>query len=194
MASTRQRIIETLHMQRLATAREIGRLLQITPADARYHLVTLLQEGVIVPAGSSPAQGRGRPAQRYSLRSLARPERYDLLAPALLAEALKTLPTSEQESLLRHAMRGLAGEQKPSGSLTKRLVSAIQRLNELGYAARWEARLAAPHLILERRPFEALITGLPATFELDVYLLEALLGAPVRRIGEGGVYEVGKRL
>ncbi len=79
-------------MQRFATAREIGRLLQITPADARYHLVTLLQEGVIVPAGSSPAQGRGRPAQRYSLTSLTRPERYDLLAPALLAEALKVTP------------------------------------------------------------------------------------------------------
>ena len=193
MPSTRQRVIETLHMQRFATAREIGHLLQITPADARHHLVTLLQEGVIVPAGISPAQGRGRPGQRYSLASLARPERYDLLAPALLAEALKVLPTSEQESFLRCAMRGLAGEQKPSGSLTKRLVGAIQRLNELGYAARWEARLAAPHLILERRPFEALFTGLPGTAELDVYLLEALLGAPVRRIGEGGVYEVGKR-
>jgi predicted ArsR family transcriptional regulator len=192
MPSTRQRVIETLQMQRLATAREIGRLLQITPADARHHLVSLLQEGVIVPVGSSPAQGRGRPAQRYSLRSLARPERYDLLAPALLAEALKGLPTSEQESFLRRAMGSLAGEHKPSGSLTKRLVGAIQRLNELGYAARWEARAAAPHLILERRPFEALMTGLPGTVELDVYLLETLLGAPVRRIGEGGIYEVGR--
>ena len=194
MTSTRQRVIETLQLQRAATAREIGRLLQITPADARHHLVNLLLEGVIVPAGSSPTQGRGRPAQRYSLAVLARPERADLLAPPLFAEALERLPVPQQERFLRRVMARLAPEQKPSGSLTRRLVGAIQRLDELGYVARWEARPDAPHLILERRPFEALAAGQPGAYDLDVYLLEALLDTSVTRLGEGSVYVVGKRL
>jgi predicted ArsR family transcriptional regulator len=193
MPSTRQRVIETLQAQRTATASEIGRALQITPADARHHLATLLLEGVIVPIGRQTAQGRGRPAQRYSLASLAHPDHYELLAPALLAEALEHIPTSERESFQRNALARLAGEQKPTGSLTTRLVGAIQRLNELGYSARWEAHASAPHLILDQCPFKSLVDGINGANELDIYLLEALLNAPVRRIGQGWMYEVGKR-
>jgi len=192
MKSTRQRVLEILGAQRGATAREISRLLQITPADARHHLATLLQEGAIIPIGNPTGQGRGRPAQRYCLASLARHSNYELLAPALLVEALERIPGSDQESFLRSAMRRLAGERKPSGSLTARLVGTIQRLNELGYPARWEAHLAGPHLILERQPFEELLAKHAAAAELDIYLLEALLGTPVRRI-DGGLYVVGKR-
>ena len=89
-------------------------------------------------------------------------------------------------------MRRLAGERKPSGSLTARLVGTIQRLNELGYPARWEAHAAGPHLILESQPFDELSAQHPAATKLDIYLLEALLGAPVKRI-DGGLYVVGKR-
>ena len=88
-------------------------------------------------------------------------------------------------------MRRLAGERKPSGSLTARLVGTIQRLNELGYPARWEAHAAGPHLILENQPFAELSEN-AGVGELDVYLLEALLGAAVKRI-DGGLYVVGKR-
>ena len=111
--------------------------------------------------------------------------------PALLVEALARIPGSDQERFLRSAMARLAGERRPAGSLTARLVEAIQRLNELGYPARWEARLAGPHLILEKRPFTELSEHAGAG-ELDIYLLEALLGVAVRRIEGGHVYVVGK--
>jgi predicted ArsR family transcriptional regulator len=192
MKSTRQRVLEVLAGQRTATAREISHLLQITPADARHHLANLLQEGAVVPVGNPSGEGRGRPAQRYSLASLARHVDYELLAPALLVEALARIPAPGQESFLRAALGRLAGERKPSGNLTARLVSAIQRLNELGYAARWEARLGGPHLILERQPFAGLSAQHAAAADLDIYLLEALLGSPVRRIDGGNIYVVGK--
>ena len=191
MKSTRQRVLEVLGAQRGATAREISRLLQITPADARHHLTTLLHEGVIIPIGNPTGQGRGRPAQRYGPASLTRHSNYELLAPALLVEALERIPVSDQESFLRSAMARLAGERKLAGNLTARLVRTIERLNELGYPARWEARLAGPHLILERQPFAELSEHAGAA-ELDIYLLEALLGVPVRRIDGGHVYIVGK--
>ena len=192
MPSTRQRVLETLEVQRAATAAEISRLLHVTPADVRHHLAALLQEGAILPIGEPAGQGRGRPAQRYSLASLARHSDYEQLVPALLIEALARIPGTDQESFLRSAMQHLAGEHKPTGNLTARLVGTIQRLDELGYPGRWEAHAAGPHLILERRPFEELSEHAGAK-ELDVYLLEALLGVPVRRSGEGCVYVVGKR-
>jgi predicted ArsR family transcriptional regulator len=192
MKSTRQRVLDVLTEQRAATAREISRLLQITPADARHHLANLLQEGAVVPVGNLTGPGRGRPARRYGLASLARHADYELLAPALLVEALQRIPAADQESFLRQALSRLAGENQPSGNLTTRLVGAIQRLNELGYAARWEAHAAGPHLILERQPFAGLSAQHAAAADLDIYLLEALLGTPVRRIDEGSVYVVGK--
>jgi predicted ArsR family transcriptional regulator len=192
MQNTRQRVVETLRVQRAATAREIGRALQITPADARHHLTNLLKEGVIVPIGKPPGQGRGRPAQRYRLASDVQTDPYELLAPALLAEALERLPVPERDSFLRSVIARLGNYPKPSGSLTARLVGTIHHLGKLGYKSRWEARAAGPHLILERRPFEALMTRQPGSGELDVYLLEALLGAPVQRLDEQGVYEVGR--
>lgn len=193
MKSTRQRVLDVLTEQRAATPREISRLLQITPADARHHLANLLQEGAVVPVGNPTGQGRGRPARRFGLASLARHADYELLAPALLVEALQRIPASEQERFMRAALGRLVGDYKPSGNLTARLVSAIQRLNELGYAARWEAHAAGPHLILERQPFAGLSAQHAAAADLDIYLLEALLGVPVKRIEGGGVYVVGKR-
>jgi predicted ArsR family transcriptional regulator len=193
MTSTRQRVLETIGGQRAATAREISRLLQITPADARHHLAILLQEGAIVPAESPPLPGRGRPARRYRLASDVQTDPYELLAPALLAEALERIPIPEQDSFLRSVMARLENDHKPSGSLTARLVGAIQHLDELGYAARWEAHAAGPHLILERRPFEALMARVSGAGELDVYLLEALLGVSATRLDRGSVYVVGKK-
>ena len=192
MPNTRQRVLEILGDQRAATAREISRLLQITPADARHHLATLLQEGAILPIGKPTGLGRGRPAQRYGLASLARPSYYELLAPALLIEALEYIPAADQERFLRGVLQRLAGAREPSGSLTARLVGTIQRLKELGYAARWEAHAAGPHLILEQRPFEELSALHDGAGDLDIYLLEALLGVAVRRIEGGHVYVVGK--
>lgn len=200
MTSTRQRLLDYLLSQRSATAREIGRALQITPADARYHLEVLTREGLVVavPAGGvARFHARpGRPARRYGLASFGWRDNFDLLCGALLAEALADLPASGREAFLRRVAARLAAARRNewhrNASLTARLVAAIQRLNELGYPGRWEARPGAPRLILERRPFATLLEQHPEADPLDIYLIEALLGVQITRGKEEGVYVVGK--
>ena len=204
MKPTRQRILDYLASRTSATAIELSRALQVTPSDVRHHLRLLVHEGAIVPTGERPIQGRGRPAQRYRLASQPREGKFDLLASALLGESLTSLSPAGQEAFLGRVAARLAdttprpilgaaqGElrapvKEPSfrlqpSSLSVRLVRAVQCLSELGYQARWEARTEAPRLILERCPYAALLPQHPELRQLDIYLLEALLGVPVTQI------------
>ena len=59
----------------------------------------------------------------------------------------------------------------------------MQRLQALHYQARWEARPAAPRLILGRCPYRPLLPAHPELCRFDAALLEALLGAPVEQTG-----------
>ena len=204
MKPTRQRVLDYLASRTAATAIELSHALQVTPSDVRHHLRILVHEGAVVPTGERPIQGRGRPAQRYRLASQARQGKFDLLAGALLGESLTGLSPAGQEAFLRRVAARLAGTppqpvlgaaqgelrspvDRPSfhlhpSSLSARLVRAVQRLSELGYQSRWEARVEAPRLILERCPSAALLPQHPELRQLDVYLVEVLLGVPVTQI------------
>jgi predicted ArsR family transcriptional regulator len=80
------------------------------------------------------------------------------------------------EQIASHLVPG--GDRLPA-SLTHRLYQAVQRLNELGYQARWEAHSEAPRLLLGHCPYAAILPGHPELCKMDAYLLEGLLGVPV---------------
>lgn len=223
MKPTRQRILDYLASRPAATASELSLALQVTPSDVRHHLGILSDTGVIVPIGKRRIKGRGRPAQRFCLASRESEGKFDQLSSALLDESLNGLKPAGREAFLRRIAARLAGKssqpvlgttqgelhssgEEPSArhhpsSLSVRLVRAIQRLSELGYHSRWEAHREFPRLILESNPFGTLSTHHPELFQLEVYLLEALLGVPITRItrpeqeatGQAyRVFEVGK--
>lgn len=98
------------------------------------------------------------------------------LVDALLAEALELLSPPQQDAYLRRLAARLAGPIPHAANPSQRLVNAVQRLNQLGYRARWEARSAGPRLILEQRPFASLEPQQPELATLETYLIEALLG------------------
>ena len=50
-----------------SSAAEIGRFLEMTPANIRYHLAILEKEGLIQVSGTRPAGGSGRPILLYNL-------------------------------------------------------------------------------------------------------------------------------
>jgi predicted ArsR family transcriptional regulator len=67
-------------------------------------------------------------------------------------------------------------------SLTHRLYQAIQRLNQMGYQARWEAHSEAPRLLLGHCPYAAILSKHPELCQMDAYLLEELMGVPADQI------------
>jgi predicted ArsR family transcriptional regulator len=183
MKSTRQRLLDLLEKQQTATASELSRALQVTEADVRHHLAALRRAGTVASLeedgqAGRPA-GRGRPARRYRLAERALEDNYEALAGALLDEVLAREAAEARTTFLKRIAARLAGGAQPEGSLAKRLVQAAQRLNELHYQARWEARPGAPQVTLGRCPYAALLPEHPELCQMDAALLEALLGAPV---------------
>jgi predicted ArsR family transcriptional regulator len=191
MKTTRQQVIEHLHSRRQTSAQEISRVLRMTPANARHHLNTLLNEGVIEVAGQQPASGKGRPTRLYRLTQPAHRHSLDKLASTLLEELAALLPPDDHESCLGRIAARLQGEAaSPEGDargssarpLPQALFETVRRLNELNYAARWEAHARGPRLILGHCPFAAIIQEHPELCRMDAHLLEGLLGAPVQQL------------
>lgn len=192
MKPTRLRLLDYLKRHPDSTAGELARVLQLTHADVRYHLNLLCEEGAVLITGRK-RKGRGRPGRRYRLAAEAPQERSDLLAGALLAEISPGLTPPEQEALLRRIAQRLlassapgAGPRQPGprgrGLSGVDLIRAVDRLNNLGYQARWEAHFGAPSLILAHSPFASVQASFPLLRRLDDLLVESILAVPVQRV------------
>jgi predicted ArsR family transcriptional regulator len=203
--STRLRLLDFLRAHPDSTAADLARGLRLTRADVRYHLNLLLSEGVVAETGKR-VRGRGRPARSLRLTSTVNPQRFDLMANALLSVNLAGLNPKETCAYLGQiALQLIATVSPPSSStasqtaksqsLAGRLVESIARLNDLGYRARWEAHADWPRIILEHCPFSALYAEHPGLEQLDAVLLEGLLGMPVVQLssqakGLAGVHAI----
>jgi predicted ArsR family transcriptional regulator len=195
MKTTRQRILEYIRVQRVATALEIGRTLQMTGANARHHLGILQIEGLISQVGTRPASGKGRPHKLYSLAEPILGHNLDQLARALLEMWVDDLPSEERtefyarlaQKLLTNTATGQAGtgarssdERRLAGTHpTQRLNQAVALLNELHYVARWEAHALGPRIWLGHCPYLALLPDHPEICQFDGNFLGGLVGAGV---------------
>lgn len=181
MKTTRQLIFEHIQTKLIATAPEISRALDVTPANVRHHLSILVAEGAIVVVGERPPQGRGRPTLLYSVTKHASQHNLDQLSSVMLEKLLDEPSNYERQSRLREIGARMAGVDKNKQiKLTQRLYQAIQRLNEMNYQARWEARSTAPQIILGHCPYSAILAEHPELCELDKFILEELLDVRVK--------------
>jgi predicted ArsR family transcriptional regulator len=198
MKTSRQRVLEFVLSHRVVSAAELSRALQMTPANARHHLSLLAEQGLVEVVGVRPGQGKGRPAQLYSLSQRVKGNNLDRLACVLLDMVLEGLPADERPVVLRNLAERLEVASRPyerarpegqnsieapksRPNLTQRLTTAVQRLNELNYQARWEAHAQAPRLVLGHCPYAAILAAHPEICQLDAALLESLVGAPVEQ-------------
>lgn len=194
MKPTRLRILDYLERHPDSTAGDVSRVLRLTHADVRYQLNLLRQEGAVQITGSQ-RKGRGRPGRRYRLTTAAPQERSDLLVKALLGVITAESAPSDREALLQRVALRLIEENLPADELQRvsqgghrltgaHLIRAVERLNRLGYSARWEARSGSPTLILTHSPFSTIQASLPWLRRLDDLLVELILGLPVQRLEE----------
>jgi predicted ArsR family transcriptional regulator len=200
MKTSRQRVLDYIRLHNFVTAVEISRTLRMTPANARYHLSVLADQGVIEVISDRPTGGKGRPAQVFTLRSRT-VQGLEILAGAALEVLENNLNAGGENSALRLLALYLADgssedvyhndsstkldtqqdQSIPRLHLTQRLYNAVTRLIELGYAARWEARVDAPRMILGNCPYATILENHPQLCRMDEFLLEALLQVPVKQ-------------
>jgi DeoR family suf operon transcriptional repressor len=182
MKTTRQHIVDYLQQKRFATAAEIGRALRVTSSNVRHHLSILVEEGAVEAIGQRPPKGRGRPSTLYAQTQQAHQHNLDGLASTLLQLYVADCPEAERESRLERMAASLQGVKSwRGGSLTQQLVQAVNRLNQLGYRARWEARAPAPQVTLGQCPFAPIIQEHPELCAMDSRLISGLIEEPVEQ-------------
>lgn len=183
MQTTRQRILHYLKTNHQATAVELSQVLDMTPANIRHHLSVLEKDGRVEVVGQNPPEGRGRPNHIYMPTRQAQDHALDSLAGALLDEIESQSSPTQRDKQLKKLARRLSGSSQPTKtSITIRLGRSIQRLNELHYQAHWEAHPDGPQVFLNQCPYAQILDAHPELCQMDQYLLEHLLDAPVDQV------------
>lgn len=178
MTTTRQKILEHLNKVRAASAQELARSLETSPANIRHHLSLLAADGRIEMLSTRKRYGKGRPEKLFSLSRLAQGNNLPRLASALLSEGGAAL---QPEAL---AARMLGSEPFPVGPPARRLAALVKCLNEMSYRARWEAGPEGPHVILGLCPYAAIIDQHPELCKVDQALIRRMLGGRVEQLAK----------
>jgi len=174
MQGTRVSILNYLEAHPPSSADEIGRYLEMTAANIRYHLQILEEEGFVQVSGKRSPGGAGRPILLYSLTALTLE---DNLAP-LLGGLLALIQNSDaRDQLLAEAAEGLIkGELEPRKNRVQRFNQGIAFLNTRHYHASWEARPGGPRVALRHCPYQDLAQTHPVLCQLDQVLLQQIFG------------------
>ena len=152
--STRKKILELLSNHASISVIEFSRLLKLTKADIRYHLDSLMEEG-IVKKNLPPAehQSAGRPAATFSLSSGN--------LPPIVARFLEgigdlldhpDLDTKTREFILDSFIDSITSTFHPRGTGAAKMNEIVSFLTRLGFSAKWEASSSGPRIILFNNP------------------------------------------
>jgi len=185
--TARQKILTLLGSRGAASAAQLGRALDMSPAAVRHHLAILQKDGRIVYGSPEPKRGRGRPEKVYRLSDRLLGENFASLSDALLSTWLEKLPASGREAALRSLGEKL-GQQAASVdavlTAAKRMVQLTEKLNSLNYQARWEAGAHGPHVLLAHCPYAAIIERHPELCVMDAAILARIAGAQVEQLAK----------
>jgi predicted ArsR family transcriptional regulator len=182
MTNARQKILNYLIEQKSATVEELARVFRVTPANIRHHLSILTAQGAIEIIGQKDPAFRGRPSQIYSCR-LGTKSNLLSLSQVLLSILL----TDHDQAEMAQHLKLVASQMVANFSLdtvnpTRRLYSSMHILNQMNYQAHWEAHIENPRIILSHCPYNSLQEIQPEICQVDGFILEELLGSPVRQV------------
>ena len=181
MTTVRQKVLAYLNKNRTASAREIARALQMSAATVRHHLRVLCSDGRLEMISVRGHDGRGRPEKIYSLPRSALGDNLAALSDVLLTESKSGLKV---EMLAKR----LAGQSDlASQPLARRLNLTIEKLNQMNYHARWEARSEGPHIIFSHCPYAAIIEKHPELCKMDETMIKEWIGQPATQL-----FKIGK--
>lgn len=172
MQLTRQQILLYLSTHTGATAVEISRSLDLTPANIRYHLGLLIKSGRIQISGKRNAGGSGRPTKLYNLSS----QSLGTNIKRLLEVILESLAAKKSASSDLRAIAETLAEKtnlNPDNRIL-RFNQALEYLNQLNYRASWEANPAGPQVVLRHCPYLDLAKNHSQLCQFDNHLISIL--------------------
>lgn len=180
MQDTRESILAYLGDHPPSSAVEISRYLEMTPANIRYHLDILKDEGLVCLAGSRTGGGSGRPILLYTLTSYSLGDNLN----RLLSGFLGMLENSQalDQSLTQVADQLIQGQFGERGNRVERFNQGVDFLNSMHYHASWEARLQGPRVELRHCPYQDLAQEHPVLCQLDERLIQSIFGVDLKLV------------
>jgi len=192
MQETRQLILEILHEIGDATVDEIVSILKkrrdesITAVTVRHHLGLLQDEDLVNISQRRHKKSPGRPQHIYTLTAKALrffPNNYQNLAALLLDQIQTQLPPQKVNVILEGVAESMAFAAQVKGfSMSERLQSAVEYLNQHGYQAYWEESHDGAGYILRTTncPYHQLSQTTDALCGMDMRLIASMLGVVPR--------------
>ena len=172
--TTRQIILDYLKRHGTVSSREIAGALQMTPANARYHLGILASDGR-VKVISRRQISKGRPEKVYQLAGTLMGNNLAELAEVFLMEANGRI---RMEAL---GIRLAKDRHKEGEPLMDRMAATVEHLNAMNYHSHWEAGAEGPRVILGNCPYSAIIESHPELCQMDRSMLKTMLDRDVEQ-------------
>ena len=165
MQTTRNGILEYLKTHPGSSAAELGRFLEMTPANIRYHLAIMEKDDLVQVSGQRSGGYAGRPILLYNLTSQCLGEN----TQNLMGIILRGLGEGEEYQLMIERFSDLILEdyQAESGNLISAFNQAVDFLNERFYHASWKATPEGPQIELRHCPYDDLAITHPQLCQLD---------------------------
>jgi len=177
MQPTRQQILAYLNTHPGASAVEISRSLDLTPANIRYHLGLLIDSGWVQISGKRGPGGAGRPINLYNLTSLSLGTNVEILLAAIL-ESLTAKKSTNSD--LRSIAETLAAKTNLNqDNRILRFNQALEYLNQMNYHASWEAHPDGPQVIVRHCPYLDLANKSSLLCQFDNHLISILFDIPL---------------
>ncbi len=172
MQVTRNKILDYLGTHPGSSAAEIGRFLEMTPANIRYHLDILEEGGLVQVSGQRPAAGAGRPILLYNLTSQTLGDNITPLMGAILdalAEGDEYLIILER--ITSHILEDF---QVESRNRISSFNHAVAFLNKHHYRASWKATPDGPQIELRHCPYQELALTHPQLCQIDEHFVSSI--------------------
>ncbi len=186
MASTRDRILQTLRSHPRSTVTELAESVGINTISVRHHISSLQADGLL--AVEEVRHGVGRPRLVYYLteKGLERfPSRYLRLTNRLLDQIKDTFPENQVNQLFTSLATDLADQYSPlaEGKNTEERLFLLQTLlAEEGFTMDWETRGSQIHIHEVTCPYYQIGKAHPEVCSVDQTLISSLLDIPIEKV------------
>lgn len=133
---------------------ELSASLDLTPADIRYQLKTLISTGLVQSVNPDPALARGRPAKRFEVITTISIESVVVLLD-LFADQIKIgFPKLSTEEIAGKMWKRFRKKLLLSPSPYEKITRLLKFLDSIGVKTTWEAGKLGPEIKVTHNPYQ----------------------------------------
>lgn len=184
--TTRQRVLQTLLVQKRCTILELAKAVEINPISVRHHINRLEADGLVT--SEEERHGVGRPRRLYFLTEagLERfPSRYLRLTLRLLGQLKDTMPQPLVSQLFTQMAEDVAAEyrtQVEGMGMEERLDLVAGLLRNEGFLVEWEQKGNEYHIREVSCPYFHIGQSHPEVCTVDQTLISTMLSVPAEKV------------